>query len=249
MLVSAPDLLADDPEAFASTVARLGLRFSAEYEPLVDVASGEVAAYEALSRFAQPDGTAVPPAAVFRALHSDRRLLYAIELATKRLQLARPPGPAVYLNVDPDAFAEGGRGPGNAFVRLAREAAGLSVVVEVIENVHVRDAELSTAMVAALRAGGVRVAIDDVGADGGLLCMEALLHAQVVKLARGVTRRLADPRRRCFWQHFVAAARGAGLETVLEGLETEADLAAARALGVDRVQGYLFRERFVRIPF
>lgn len=239
----------EDPEAFASIVARLGLRFSAEYEPVVDLETGETVAFEALSRFLQPDHTPVPPSAVFAALHADRRLLFAVELATKRLQLERPPGRLLFLNVDPDAFAEGGRGPANAFVRLARAPRAFEVVIEVIENVHLRDADLSTAMVRSLRDAGVEVAIDDVGAADGLIAAEALFHAQYVKLHADVTRALADERRRRFWARFVAGAREAGLVTVLEGVEHAADLDAARALGVERVQGYLFRERFVRVPY
>jgi EAL domain-containing protein (putative c-di-GMP-specific phosphodiesterase class I) len=239
----------EDPEAFASLVARLGLRFSAEYEPVVDLATGETAAFEALSRFREADHTPVPPSAVFAALHSDRRLLFAVELATKRLQLERPPGACLFLNVDPDAFAEGGRGAANAFVRLATAPRAFEVVVEVIENVHVRDADLSTGMVAALRAASVPVALDDVGAADGLLAAEALFHAQYVKLHADVTRGLGDARRRRFWTRFVAGAREAGLVTILEGVEDAADLDAARALEVERVQGYLFRERFVQVPW
>jgi EAL domain-containing protein (putative c-di-GMP-specific phosphodiesterase class I) len=249
MVVAAPDLLSHDPEALASTVARLGLRFSADYQPVVDLRSGETVAFEALARFLRPDRTSVPPAAVFAALHSDRRLLFAIELATKRLQLARAPGSSVWVNVDPDAFAEGGLGGGNAFVRAVRAAPEREVVVEVIENVHLRDADLSTSMIATLREAGVPVALDAIGADDGLLSIDSIFHAQAVKLDAAVTRRLADPRRRRFYARLVGAAREAGLLTVLEGVESDEQLAAARELGVDRVQGFLFRERFVSIPF
>ena len=46
-------------------------------------------------------------------------------------------------------------------------------------------------------------------------------------------------------QLLLSFARAEGKQTILEGVETSADLARARELGVDMVQGYLFREAFI----
>ena len=42
---------------------------------------------------------------------------------------------------------------------------------------------------------------------------------------------------------FVRMARETGARTVLEGVETTAEFVLARDLGVDLVQGFLFRDR------
>jgi EAL domain-containing protein (putative c-di-GMP-specific phosphodiesterase class I) len=46
-------------------------------------------------------------------------------------------------------------------------------------------------------------------------------------------------------ESLLALAKRLGACTILEGIETRADLAVAERLGVDAVQGYLFRPHFV----
>ena len=41
-------------------------------------------------------------------------------------------------------------------------------------------------------------------------------------------------------------ARAAGKKTILEGIETQEDFNFAKAINVDYVQGFLFKEQFIR---
>ena len=213
-----------------------------EYQPIVELQSRRVIAHEALARFANLSNGSVPTQSVFADLHDDPRRLCALEIEAKALQIEHAPAGPLYLNVDPDAWAAAEGPRGNQLVDLLRGRD--HVVVEAIENVHVSDAERSRDMASALGAVGLPVALDDVGAREALLSLDALFDVSILKLDRSVLRRLADRRRRDFYTSFVAAVRALGLFTVAEGVETEADLAAARALGVDAAQGYLFRSWF-----
>jgi EAL domain-containing protein (putative c-di-GMP-specific phosphodiesterase class I) len=64
----------------------------------------------------------------------------------------------------------------------------------------------------------------------------------VLKFDRTLLRRIARPRRRATIQALARLARETGGRSVLEGVETAADLALARDLGVDLVQGWYFAD-------
>lgn len=242
-----------DPDPFADPLggARAildGRLFWTLYEPFIDLRTGKVTGYEALARFVRPDGVPVSPGTFFALLHADPRLLFEVELAVKRHQLAHAPGHGeLFLNLDPDSWAAGGEGADNALLDLLADA-GRSVVVEVIENLDVGDALVSRGMVAAARARGLRIALDDVGAANSLLSFEALDEAEVLKFDRTLLRALGRPRRRAVIQALARMARETGAQTILEGVETATDLQLAKELGVDWVQGWYFEDLAIESP-
>ncbi|HYG69987.1 MAG TPA: EAL domain-containing protein, partial [Anaeromyxobacteraceae bacterium] len=105
------------------------------------------------------------------------------------------------------------------------------------------DAPRAQAMIQGLRARRLDVALDDVGAANGLLTFDAIAEAEVLKCDRTLLPRLRHPRIRALLAALVRMARDTGARTVLEGVETTAEFVTARDLGVDLVQGYLFRDR------
>jgi len=226
----------------ARAVLDAGLFWTA-YEPVLESSSLRVVAYEALARFRRPDGVPITTASMFALLHADPALLIETELAVKRHQIERAPAGELFVNLDPDSWSVGGLGNDSPVLDLLASA-GPRVVVEVIENTDAADAVLGRTLVATLRARDLRVALDDVGATNSLLSFETLDAADVLKFDRSLLRRLGSRgRRRAIVEAFVRMARSTGARTVLEGVETLADLALARELGVDLVQGYLFRDR------
>ncbi len=97
-----------------------------------------------------------------------------------------------------------------------------------------------TACTASCKALGVRIALDDFGT--GLSSLRYLQQAAaggpedpdrafVAKVGEGVAGAGRDP---------PASRAGSACSTVAEGIETEEQLAAVRALGCDHGQGYLF---------
>ncbi len=218
------------------------------YEPLVELRSMRVIGYEALARFRRPDGRGVNTGAMFGVLHSDLPLLVRAELSLKEHQLAHAPRAGeLFVNLDPDSWDAG---LGDAHNPLLALLAGVRrrVVIEVIENMDAADAILARDLVATLKSRGLPVALDDVGATNGLLSFEALDEAEVLKFDRSLLRRLGGTgRRRALVEALVRMARQTGARTVLEGVETPRDLALARELGVDLVQGFLFRERTIQV--
>lgn len=226
----------------------LAWRVGIEYQPLVDVHTSEIVAYEALARFEAEDRSALPPARVFQELRRDMDLLADVELELKRLQIDRAPGRQVFLNVDPDGWATAGAGRRNRMLELLVQPHPVEVIVEVVETVHARAAGRVRAMMRELRAAGVSVALDDVGSSGTVFSLDALRNADVVKFDRSMLDRPGDPRERAIARGLVAVARALGARTVLEGVERPDQLRLAREMGFELVQGFLLRDRAVVVP-
>ncbi|HSN90366.1 MAG TPA: EAL domain-containing protein [Anaeromyxobacteraceae bacterium] len=217
-------------------------RFWTEYQPIVQARSGRTVAFEALGRFRARDGRMVSPAAVFAILHADPGLLLRAELTLKLHQVEHAPRTPLFVNLDPDSWWRSGDANRNPFLALF-SSAHTRVVVEVTENMASADAVRAQQMIRALRGRRLAVALDDVGATNGLLSFDAIAEAEVLKFDRTLIPRLRNPRYRALVMAFTRMARETGARTVLEGVETTADFVIARDLGVDLVQGFLFKDR------
>jgi EAL domain-containing protein (putative c-di-GMP-specific phosphodiesterase class I) len=221
-------------------------RFGVQYEPIVELSSGNTVAYEALARFARADGEQIPAAWMFGWLHGAPSLLVETELALKSLQLAHAPGHTLFVNLDPDSFTHAEDG-GAAFLSVLGSAS-CDVVVEAIENLDAIDVDRARAMVAALRRAGLPFALDDVGATHSLVSFEMLAFADYLKFDRSLVRAPRDGRQLALVHALVTMTTRTGARTVVEGIEAADDLALARELGVGYVQGRIFSDRYVVVP-
>lgn len=229
-------------EVLESVVAR---RFSAEYQPIVEVRRGAVVAHEALSRFFDVAGSAIAPSLAFAELRGEcHSLLLRVELELKRFQIRHAPPGRLFVNVDPGGFEAARRGSRNLLTDVIRRAGRARVVVEAVESRCDSEARMGRSMLAALHAAGVPVALDDVGAPDAVLSLDALRQADVLKLDRAWLAGAGDAGRIATLEVLVGLARRMGKPTVLEGVESARDLELASELGIDWAQGFLFRERF-----
>lgn len=207
--------------------------FSTVFQPIVDLASGAVLGYEALTRFA--DGT--PPDRVFAdAVRAG--LGRELELATLEAALeAAAPLPAnafLDLNVSPDLVLA--REPLAAILR----GAGWGTVLEITEHAPIADYQSFRAAVAAL-GSRVRLAIDDAGAGYASLRHIFELQPAFVKLDRWLVAGIdGDRSRQALVAGMVHAADRSGYDLVAEGVERAEERQTLLELGVRIGQGYLF---------
>jgi EAL domain-containing protein (putative c-di-GMP-specific phosphodiesterase class I) len=221
-------------------------RFFTEYEPLVSLRSGHTVAFEALARFRRRDGRLAAPDRVLAALDPDPGLRLRAELSLKLHQIEHSPRTPLFVNLDPLSFLRAGDARSNPFLTLFSWSR-TRVVVEVIESLAAADAVRASRMFTALRGRGLKVALDDVGAAGGLLTFEAMAEAHVIKFDRTLVPRMREPRARALVQALARMARQTGARTVFEGIETTGEFVLIRDLGVDLAQGFLFRDRVRRV--
>jgi EAL domain-containing protein (putative c-di-GMP-specific phosphodiesterase class I) len=103
-----------------------------------------------------------------------------------------------------------------------------------------QDLALNSAVLADLRALGVRLALDDFGT--GYSSLAYLRHLQVdrLKIDRSFMPELAErPAEQTIVAAIVGMARGLGIPVTAEGIETADQLERVRALGCDAAQGFL----------
>jgi EAL domain-containing protein (putative c-di-GMP-specific phosphodiesterase class I) len=130
--------------------------------------------------------------------------------------------------------------------RVARALAGARLAsgrlrLEVSERTVTEELEVTADVIAALRALGVGLELDDFGAGTSSLGHLRSLQADALKLDRAFVRRLAEEAAdRTIVAGVTALAHALGMSVTAEAVETEAQLAAVRAAGCDRGQGFWF---------
>lgn len=219
-------------------------RFGVEYQPLINPHTNEVVAYEALARFYAHNGETLRTDRVFCALHDSPLTLFQTEYQMKQLQLTHAPDSPLFVNLDPDAYQVADEPEqANPLLQLLRRRG--DVVIEIIENSDIGDARQSMQMAEVLGQQGIPLALDDIGAPHSMLSLPLLIQVDCLKFDRSWFNQLDCPKQQSALLSLIAYARETGKQTVLEGVENEAQLARARTLGVDLVQGFLYRSRFI----
>jgi EAL domain-containing protein (putative c-di-GMP-specific phosphodiesterase class I) len=203
-------------------------------QPVVDLATGVRIGAEALSRF--PPEWDRAPDVCFAEAHSvgegHRLEILALERAAEHLE--RVSG---YIAMNVSAATLLTRGCTELLGRLPLER----VLLELSEHDPVEDYEALKAVLAPLRAGGLRLAIDDVGAGFSSLRHIVLTAPDVIKLDRTIIAGVsADPILTVLVRALVEFGHGCNATVVAEGVETGADAAALLSLGVDHGQGWHF---------
>ncbi|MEN0077386.1 MAG: EAL domain-containing protein, partial [Paracraurococcus sp.] len=124
------------------------------------------------------------------------------------------------------------------------------LIFEVSERERVEDPAHLLRIFQVYRQMGFTLAIDDFGAGYAGLELLADMPADLVKLDMGLVRGCdTHRRRRIILANIVAACRDLGVQVVAEGVETAAECATLREMGVRLFQGYLFaRPGFRSLP-
>lgn len=114
------------------------------------------------------------------------------------------------------------------------------LIVEIVEYAPVWN-DMVLAAVAALRAAGVRIAIDDIGLGHSNFRMILDVRPELFKIDRYLVAGChADPSRVAVVASICQLATAFGALTIAEGIEEVADVAPLIDCGVSLFQGYLF---------
>ena len=217
--------------------------FYALFQPIVDLSTGDTIGHEALLR-AQRAGVVIPPGPMFEVAEAARCTLL-LDGVGQRAAIRGAAGwlsnELLFINFVPTAIERPEQWLRKIEV-LAR-ATGLSMsqlVLEVVESYRVDDLDQLTRLVAHCRSLGCRVALDDVGTGYSSLHVLATISPDVVKLSLELVQALPDHAASRVVQTVTELGHGINARVVAEGIETEAQLNAVRALGVDWGQGWFF---------
>jgi diguanylate cyclase (GGDEF)-like protein len=220
--------------------------FILHYQPQIELQSGRVTGVEALVRWHHPLHGALAPTEFIPLIEQTALIrpltLELIDLALGRLVIWRGLGIDIQMSVNLSAR--------NLLdTELPRQVAEIlyhhhvppdRLIVEVTESAAMADPRRAVAVLAALRATGIGVSVDDFGTGNASIEYLAKLPASEIKIDRSfITDLLEDPRAEAIVRSTIDLARNLGLTVVAEGIETEAVLNHLIGLGCDTGQGYL----------
>jgi len=211
--------------------ARRGVEIA--FQAICALGDGTPVGSEALSRFR---GSAISPERWFAEAH-EVGLGVELELRAAESALRQassvPPAHYVTLNASPATVTD------RAFEELLGAHEPHRLIVEITERAPVDDYDRLNTALRRLRAGGVRVAIDDAGAGFASLRHILQIEPEMIKLDRtliaGIERERAQ---RALAAGLISFAEKMGCAIVAEGIEREAQRDILCSLGVEYGQGF-----------
>jgi diguanylate cyclase (GGDEF)-like protein/PAS domain S-box-containing protein len=222
-------------------------RWTLYYQPVVDLSTGQMVGVEALIRWIEPDGTMVPPLD-FIPLAEELGLIEQIgDWVVRELayQVTAWKELGIDLEVGFNLSARQFWQPDLA-ERIVREirVSGVDprrVVVEVTESSAMLDPDRAMQILTDLTDQGFAIAIDDFGTGYSSLSRLREMPVRVLKIDRSFVSGVdTDPQSASIVSAFLALAKGLGMATLAEGIETAGELAFLRDRGCELGQGFFF---------
>jgi EAL domain-containing protein (putative c-di-GMP-specific phosphodiesterase class I) len=230
----------------------LDFTFSMAFQPIVDIRSGEVKAYEALVRGTGQQGAGW----VLAQVTEDNRYAFDQQCRVKAIEVAVKAGlldtsARLSINFLPNAVYSP-----LACIQLTLKTArkqGLPadrLIFEFTENERMADPAHVGSIVAAYRKMGFGTALDDFGAGHSGLALLARFQPHAVKLDRELIEGIdTSLPRRLIVDAVLHMCTGLGVRVIAEGVEREEEARALHQIGVHYMQGYLFaRPQYERLP-
>ena len=219
------------------------------YQPLVQLETAEVLGVEALIRWREQDGSLVPPT-VFIPLAEELGLMDTIgdwvaEEVARQHEVWRGEGidMQVSFNVSPRQTAQLDLADRIVSRLVAHGVDPGFVIVELTESRVQSDFESWRSLLVSLRERGVHLALDDFGTEYSSMSRLRELPFDALKIDRSFVHGVhQDPQAAGVVAAIIELARGLGMETVAEGIETEEDRQFLIAQGCRMGQGFLFSE-------
>jgi EAL domain-containing protein (putative c-di-GMP-specific phosphodiesterase class I) len=217
------------------------------FQPLVSLSGGTPVGYEALLRWDHPERGELAPGAFLRIAEEDGLIVpigaWVLQEACRQLAAWRAEGRDLWVSINVSArqLADPGL---VAVVEAALESSGApssSICLEVTETTVLARPDVAAEVLAAVRALGVRVALDDFGLGYSSLTHLKTLPVDVLKVDRSFIAGLLECRKdRAVVEAMLTLARRMGVTAIAEGVETLDQDAVLRELGCPMVQGFLY---------
>ena len=222
-------------------------RFRLNYQPQIDVRSGRVLGAEALIRWRDPVRGDIAPGEFIPVAEESGFIVaighWVLHQAVAQAAAWRAQGLALVMSINVSALQFKQHGfveEVAATLRAAQLPAGC-LELELTESILVQDAHGALLRLQALAALGVKLAIDDFGTGFSSLSYLKRFPIGRLKIDRSFVCGLPDDASDAALVHaIIDMGRALHLETVAEGVETEAQRAFLRQAGCEQYQGFLF---------
>jgi EAL domain-containing protein (putative c-di-GMP-specific phosphodiesterase class I) len=223
------------------------------FQPIVELATGEVHEYECLFRPEMPTLQTSISTMVDAAISTGRsieldtfivgRVLDRIGNLEDDARAHDRPAHRYAINFTPSSLLSPSFTAQSFAAMVATRGLGnRQITLECTEQQSVSDVTPLTRQVKALRRLKFGFAVDDAGAGYASFTLIAALRPSIIKIDREIVHGIGDKKgdaKQALVEAFVSFGRRIGAQLVAEGIETRRELAMLHALGVQFGQGYL----------
>ncbi len=214
--------------------------FYTVYQPFICLKSHEVYAYEALARF-QYKQDLLSPENVLKVCHGDKAFFSEVEYRLKKHQFENRPDKKLFVNLDVHSLSD--KNEVNRFMELFAKQDNF--VIEIVENsfqkINVKK------LIEIFKKFKFEFAVDDFFKEDSIFSIFLLSHCDYLKLDKDILFQLKNNE---YFSHIVKGLiefiHFQDKKVVLEGVETRDELELSENLGIDFVQGFLFKDKFIQ---
>ena len=220
------------------------------YQPILDIASGDLVGFEALARWDHPQMGIVSPNE-FISIAEETGLIVPIgqrvlemscqQLSDWRARHATSDSWSISVNISSKQLTEAGLVDS---IQQTLDRAGLSpsdLRIEITESAIMQDPQQGVGLLNSLRELGVRVAIDDFGTGYSSLAALHWLPLDVLKIDRSFVDKMTHSRENlAIIRTILTLAKHLNLDVVAEGIETIEQREKLVSMGCEFGQGFLF---------
>ncbi len=213
------------------------------YQPIYDIATGQVATCEALARWTHPTLGPISPGE-FIPIAESSGLINALTrrvLQTACADAARWPAHVrIAVNISAQCFRGGDLSDAVMGALLSSGLSPSRLEIEVTESLFLESDSHVDVLLERLRRAGVRMSLDDFGTGYSSLSYLRSFHFDSIKIDQSFVRSAGDDREdKAVIAAIAFLAQQLDMETIAEGIETPRQLAFVREAGVSHGQGYL----------
>ncbi len=221
--------------------------FTLNYQPIIDLATGEVAAAEALLRCTNPELNGVPTDMLISVAENTGLMQklgdWVVSTATAQMRSWLDSGvelPMLSINISAKQLGQASKAQHLADLVIGSGCDPSRIQLEVTETAFLSDLRAAGDALQRLQRIGVQIALDDFGTGQSSLTYLQKLSPDAIKIDRsfvnGINISSAN-------EALVAAvtelSSRLGLRVVAEGVESEDQLGVLQKLGCTEIQGYL----------
>lgn len=218
--------------------------FKVVYQPQVNLTNGDIVGYEALLRFKD---YSISPSDFIRIAEENGLIIPIGRLVTKKVIEQIKRWTDMGINVKPIAINFSGLQINdttyNDFLLKTLDENGVltdSIYIEITEHILLENKESAIKFLNNLRQSGIKIAVDDFGAEYSSLSYLATLPLDIIKFDRELNIRLLDSQKSDVMAKLIAFVHSLNLTIIAEGIETREHALILKASGCDIIQGYYF---------
>jgi diguanylate cyclase (GGDEF)-like protein len=218
--------------------------FRLYYQPLVNLQTKRVTAFEALMRWEHPERGAVPPSEFIPVAEEMGLIVQLGEWALRQAcaeAMEWPDSICISVNLSPLQFSKGNL---VSTVVSALASSGLPasrLELEITESVLLEKSERNIAILNQLRDLGVRISMDDFGTGYSSIGYLRSFQFDKIKIDQSFVRDLlVDEGSLAIVRAIAGLGVSFGMTTTAEGVETEEQMRCLNLEGCIEVQGYLY---------